>query len=155
MTLEERIVSELTGKFPCLTAHVQRVRRISATVAYERFAEVFSYAIDAAAFTILCTITGLDEGDTLAFIYHLAKEDGTMLNLKTAVPKQDPLLATVTGRFPSAEIYEREVADLLGARIEGILEGKRYPLPDDWPAGEYPLRKDWKANNPRTKEVPS
>lgn len=155
MALEEKTAGELTGRFPYLTARVQRARRISAAVAYEHFAEVFSYAIDTAAFTILCAITGLDEGDTLAFIYHLAKEDGTMLNLKTAVPKQDPRLATVTGRFPSAEIYEREVADLLGARIEGIPEGKRYPLPDDWPAGEYPLRKDWKANNPRTKEVHS
>ena len=47
-------------------------------------------------------------------------------------------------RFPAAEIYERELIDLLGAKVAGLPEGKRYPLPDDWPAGEYPLRKDWK-----------
>jgi Ni,Fe-hydrogenase III component G len=32
---------------------------------------------------------------------------------------------------------------MLGVNVEGLPEGKRYPLPDDWPDGQYPLRKDW------------
>ena len=39
---------------------------------------------------------------------------------------------------------ERELMDLLGAKVEGLPAGKRYPLSDDWPTDEYPLRKDWK-----------
>jgi len=34
---------------------------------------------------------------------------------------------------------------MLGVQIEGLPPGKRYPLPDNWPAGQYPLRKDWKT----------
>jgi Ni,Fe-hydrogenase III component G len=28
--------------------------------------------------------------------------------------------------------------------VTGLPEGSRYPLPDNWPEGQYPLRKDWK-----------
>jgi len=31
----------------------------------------------------------------------------------------------------------------LGVRIQGVADGNRYPLPDGWPEGQYPLRKDW------------
>ena len=29
-------------------------------------------------------------------------------------------------------------------RVEGLPAGKRYPLPDSWPVGLCPLRKDFK-----------
>jgi membrane-bound hydrogenase subunit beta len=32
-------------------------------------------------------------------------------------------------------------------------EGFRYPLPDDWPANQYPLRKDWSPEDLKKKEV--
>jgi Ni,Fe-hydrogenase III component G len=94
---------------------------------------------------MLSAITGLDDGETFGIIYHLANDNGIMLNIKTSISKSDPALKTVTGYFPSAEMYEREMADLLGINVKGLTEGNRYPLPDDWPAGEYPLRKDWQA----------
>ena len=50
----------------------------------------------------------------------------------------------MTGKFSNAEYYEKELVDLLGFRVEGLPPGPRYPLPDDWPEGQYPLRKEWK-----------
>jgi Ni,Fe-hydrogenase III component G len=38
--------------------------------------------------------------------------------------------------------------DLLGIKVNGLASGHRYPLPDNWPKGEYPLRKDWKGTIP-------
>jgi membrane-bound hydrogenase subunit beta len=35
--------------------------------------------------------------------------------------------------------------DLLGIQVEGIPPGRHYPLPEGWPEGQYPLRKDWKG----------
>jgi Ni,Fe-hydrogenase III component G len=101
-------------------------------------------------------MTGLDLGATLGVIYHLARPSGIVLNLATAVPKEKPVLQSITARFPAAACYERELADLLGFQVQGLPEGPRYPLPDSWPAGQYPLRKDWKADSlpaaPRQKE---
>jgi Ni,Fe-hydrogenase III component G len=67
-----------------------------------------------------------------------------MANLKTRCPKGESI-RTITSYFPGADIYERELEDLLGARIEGLVPGVRYPLPEDWPEGDHPLLKDWKA----------
>lgn len=143
---EERIQSDLVSKFSFLAdkVKVQRERRIFADVPSRKFREVLEYAVKEMDFIFLCTMTGFDEGDNLAFMYHLTRYDGVILNLKITAPKDNPVIKTITDLFRGAEIYEREVVDLLGARVEGLPEGKRYPLPDDWPEGEYPLRKDWK-----------
>jgi len=92
---------------------------------------------------MLCTITGLDLGSDFGMIYHLAREDGIALNIETGVPKENGKVKTISSYFPSGIIYEKEIVDLFGVNIEGIPEGVRYPLPDDWPPGQYPLRKDW------------
>lgn len=148
MTKEERIQSDLVGKFGFLAGkvRVQRERRIFADVPAANFRAVLEYAVKDLDFVFLCSMTGLDEAEFLSFIYHLTRQDGVILNLKISVPRENPMIKTVTDCFKGAEIYEREVMDLLGAKVEGLPEGKRYPLPDDWPEGQYPLRKDWKKN---------
>jgi len=105
---------------------------------------VLEQVIAEMGFTILCTITGLDLGETLGVIYHMARENGVVLSLEIHVPKAQPLVQSITARFPAAEMYEREMEDLLGIQVQGLAEGRRYPLPDAWPANEFPLRKDWK-----------
>lgn len=152
---EEKIKRQLIEQFSYLTdkISVQRIRRIFADVPADSFADVFEYAIGKLGFVILATITGLDEGPTLGFIYHLARENGIVLNLHTSVPKEKPVIKTIMPYFPAAEDYERELVDLLGAQVEGLPAGNRYPLPDDWPANQYPLRKDWSLENLKKKEV--
>lgn len=148
MTREEEIREKLLAAFDYLADKIaiQRPRRIFITLDMDKFAEVFDFAVKKLGFSVLCTITGLDEGERLAFIYHLDDGSGVMLNLKTSVSKEQPVIRTVTEYFPSAEAYERELVDLFGAKVEGLVTGYRYPLPDDWPSGEYPLRKDWRAS---------
>ena len=146
MINEENIQNELVKKFAFLDGKVtiRRARRIFAEVPLANFREILEYALKNLSFTMLCTITGLDEGTTLGFIYHIAREDGIMLNIRVSVDRNDPVIKTITGYFPGADIYERELMDLLGTKVQGLPEGTRYPLSDDWPAGEYPLRKNWK-----------
>jgi Ni,Fe-hydrogenase III component G len=157
MTKEENIVQELVKKFPLLRdrAKAQRVRRIVAEVPAENFEEVFVYAKDDLKFSILCTITGLDEGQTLGFIYHMARIDGITFSLKFSVPKDNPVIKSVFKYFPNSDIYEREIMDLLGAKVEGLTKGNRYPLPDDWPKDEHPLRKDWAPKSAATSTAAS
>ena len=146
MTQEESLVQELTKKFSFIEGNIRipRQKRIFLEVRIENFLDVFEYIIKRLEFSHLCTITGLDELDKLSFVYHLAHRSGGLINLKTSVLKDNPVLKSIITYFPSAEIYEREIVDLLGAKVEGLPEGNKYPLTDDWPKGEYPLRKDWK-----------
>jgi len=144
---EEKIKEELISKFSFLESAINIVRpkRISIEVALDKFMPVFSFIARDLKFMHLCTITGLDEGENMGFIYHLADEYGSVINLKTFAPKNNPTIQTVTGYFAGAEIYERELVDLFGAKVEGLPEGNRYPLTDDWPKDQFPLRKDWKG----------
>lgn len=148
MQQEEKIKQELINKFSGLEANIRipRAKRIFVEVSTEKFMEVFKFAATQLKFSHLCTITGLDEPGSLSFLYHLAEDSGIVLSIKISVPKENPVIKTVTAIFAGADIYEREVTDLLGAKVEGLASGNRYPLTDDWPKDQYPLRKDWKEN---------
>jgi len=144
---EKKIQASLITKFDYLhdKVRVQRDRRVFTDVPYEHFNSVLDFCMNSLGFVFLCTISGLDDGSVLSFIYHLTRQDGIVLSLKISVPKEKAVIRSVIDRFRGAEIYERELMDLLGVKVEGLPEGKRYPLPDDWPKDQYPLRKDWKG----------
>jgi membrane-bound hydrogenase subunit beta len=148
MKAAEKIKLDLVTQFGFLTdqVHIQRARRIWCEVEQVKFWEVFELAVKKLNFQFIATITGLDEGENLGFIYHLYREDGILLNIHTQIKKDGGVLKSVRNYFPGAVIYEKELIDLFGARIEDLPEGVRYPLPDDWPDKQYPLRKDWDAS---------
>ena len=147
MTTEEKVQKELQTKFAFLAdkIKVQRARRLWVEVDYSNFRTVLEFSVKQINFSLLCALTGLDDGDKMGLIYHLASADGTVLNIKTSVPMQNPVIQTVTDLFPAAEIYERELVDLLGAKVDGLKLAFRYPLTDDWPIDQFPLRKSWKT----------
>lgn len=142
---ENDILSQLTGQFAFLAERVrlQRPRRLWAEVPLDKLREVFDFVVRKLGFDVYCTVTGLDMGDKLAAIYHLARANRIVLNLRVELDRGNPVLGTITDYFPAADISERELVDLLGIKVEGLASGPRYPLTDDWPAGSYPLRKDW------------
>ena len=147
---QDEILQALVKKFAFLEGKIRapRARRIIIDDITANFDEVFDYSIKDLEFSILLTITGMDEGERIAFIYHVARVDGNILSIKISAPKSEAVIKTIIPKFFSADIYERELVDLLGVRVEGLPEGNRYPLSDDWPKGEYPLRKDWKKGAP-------
>jgi Ni,Fe-hydrogenase III component G len=155
MSEETTIQEQLQARFPFLKdkVRVARVRRLFADVPPEGLGAVFDYAVKQLGFSILCAISGTDQGANLGLIYHLARPSGVVFNLVTAVPKDRPVLQTVTPYFPQADCYERELVDLLGAQVQGLPAGHRYPLPDDWPANQYPLRKDWTSPDAQPEET--
>lgn len=146
---EEAIKQSLLDKFDFLKdkVEVKRERRLTAEASREKALEVMAYLKNELGFASLCTITALDSGDNFEMIYHLS-DDRVVLNLKTSAPKTAPVFDTVTGLYEGATMYELENHNLLGVQINGIPGDIKYPLPDDWPQGQYPLRKDWKKEIP-------
>jgi Ni,Fe-hydrogenase III component G len=150
------VAAELQAKFsfPEGALKVQRATRLWVEVDRSSFGQVFDHLVKGMGFSILCTITGLDLGTDLGFIYHLARDGGIMANVKTRVPKGESI-KSVTPYFPGADIYESELQDLLGARVEGKPVSPRYPLPEDWPQGDHPLLKDWKPKDAAAAAAPA
>lgn len=93
--------------------------------------------------THISTITGVDLGDVVEVIYHFDCRP-TMLNLKIQLPKDSLKVPTITDIFPGAILYERDLMEMLGVKVEGHPDPRRLFLPDDWPEGVYPLRKEFR-----------
>jgi Ni,Fe-hydrogenase III component G len=98
----------------------------------------------------LSTISGADRGETFEFLYHFASPVA-VITVRTGVPRSEPRLPSICAAIPGAVLYERELQDMFGVIVEGIPDARRLVLPDDWPDGQFPLRKDWK--HVRTEEV--
>lgn len=147
MRTEQEIVEKLVNTFEFLqdNVNVQREKRIfTKPLAREEFERVLHYLHDELGFYKANHVVGTDDGDDLGFIYLLSDGDGVILALKEKAPKSDPKINSMTGVFPSLDIHERELVDLFGAVVRGLPPGPSYPLPDGWPKGNYPMRKDWK-----------
>ena len=104
MNTTEKIKEALTKRFSVLTDAVKmpRERRLFLTVNFVDFPAVFDYVVKELKFSHLITITGLDEPEVFGLIYHLAHDNGVVLNLRTSVDKKNPTVKTVTSYFPGA-----------------------------------------------------
>ncbi|MGO8699376.1 MAG: NADH-quinone oxidoreductase subunit C [Limisphaerales bacterium] len=58
------------------------------------------------------------------------------------VPAADPTVESISGVVPAANWAERELSELVGIKLIGHPYPKRLVLPNGWPEGVYPLRKD-------------
>jgi Ni,Fe-hydrogenase III component G len=95
----------------------------------------------------LSTISGVDKGETFEFLYHFASPVA-VISVRIEIPRAEPRFASICPVIPGAVLYERELQEMFGVTVEGIPDGRRLNLPDDWPEGQYPLRKDWKHVRP-------
>lgn len=146
MQAEEAIVQRLCQKFKFLNdrLHVQREKRIFTDfLTVGEFEQVLPYVHDELAFDRASHVVGTDEGEDLGFVYLLTNKEGIILALKEKAPKVDPRINSLSPVYPSLEFHERELAGLFGADVQGLPAGPPYPLPDGWPKGNYPLRKEW------------
>jgi membrane-bound hydrogenase subunit beta len=116
-------------------------------------------------------IAGSDLGDEIELLYILSIFYGTkfgeyMVTLAIRLKKTDLSVPTITDLIPGALLSEREKQEFLGITVTGIPDGRRLFLPDDFPQGVYPWRKDetgikpemvrelWAVNRPRDRPVP-
>ena len=122
-------------------------RRIFVRVAPADLVAAVTLLRDGYDCAFLSTITGLDAGEAFELLYHFASPV-TTVHVRTAVPRTDPRLPSICPVIPGAVLYERELQEMFGIVVEGIPDGRRLNLPDYWPDGVFPLRKDWKHVRP-------
>jgi NADH-quinone oxidoreductase subunit C/D len=102
-------------------------------------------------FRMLYDLTAIDErqrttrqgqppGD-FTVVYHLTSfERNQDIRIKTALSGEYPSLSSITGIWPSANWYEREVFDMFGLTFNGHPNLRRILMPQTWKG--YPLRKE-------------
>ncbi|MEM7816098.1 MAG: NADH-quinone oxidoreductase subunit C [Candidatus Aenigmatarchaeota archaeon] len=90
-------------------------------------------------FTRVSAISGTDEGKSITLIYHLFSEK-YYVNIKVPVQKKSPEIETITGIYPGASLFEREVHEMLGVFFKGHPNMEMLFLNEDSPVN--PLRKD-------------
>jgi len=90
--------------------------------------------------------TALDCQDCFEIIYHFSyDQNGCVINQKTFIrDRQKPQVQSITPFLPAAEWIEREMHDLYGIDFKGHPRLERLILSDDWPEGNYPMRKEVK-----------
>jgi membrane-bound hydrogenase subunit beta len=126
------------------------VRRIFLKIAPQDLVEAVRVLRDEFSFAYLATISGVDIGENYEILYHFANKY-TQLNVRTQIPKAEPHISSICAVIPGAILYERELQDMFGMIVDDIPDPRPLVLPDDWPAGDHPLRKDWKFQRPEEK----
>lgn len=147
MKHEEEIVNILCKQFPFLQdrIYVQKEKRIfTNALTKDEFEQIVRYVYEEMDFYRAQHVIGTDDGEDLGLLYLLSGNDNIILALRESVPKANPVVRSISHWYPSIVLHERELVDLFGVIVEGLPEGPSYPLPDGWPQGNYPMRKEWK-----------
>jgi Ni,Fe-hydrogenase III component G len=140
--MKAKDVIALVGKFTS-SIRVVSERRVFADVERERLLDVLQVLKDSGV-QHLSTISGVDRGSHISVLYHLDCRP-CLLSLRVNLPAENPEVRTVSDILPGAELYERDLMEMLGVRVTGHPDPRRFFLPDDWPEGQYPLRKEARA----------
>ncbi len=93
----------------------------------------------------LTAIVGIDlwpTSDELEVLYHFCPE-AAVITLRVRIPRNGASVPSLCDIIPSAEVFERELREMFGIEITGLHTTDHLYLPDDWPDGVYPLRRDF------------
>lgn len=143
MSLEEEVVNKLKDRFKdkISEARIQRARRIFITVDRSVYKDVVKFLRGEIGITHLSTMSGVDAIDRFEVISHFSYK-GIVISVRGLIPKDSPEIDTISDVIPGAFFYEKEVHEMFGINIKGHPDLTHLELPDDWPEGLYPLRKD-------------
>jgi len=106
---------------------------------------VCEYLRDEHLFNRASSVTALDwypqePRFEVVYLLHSVKEN-QRIRLKVRVSGENPAVDSVTGVWPGANWYEREVFDLFGVTFTNHPDLRRIMMPDEWEG--HPLRKDF------------
>lgn len=117
--------------------------RLDARIAPENLLPAIK-VLDGGDWDYLVAITGLDcgvEAGELEVLYHFCAGP-LVLTLRVSIPREQATIPSICTIIPYASVFERELAEMFGIEVYGTPDPSRLFLPDDWPEGVYPLRKD-------------
>ncbi len=127
--------------------------RLDAMVTAEKLPAGVAALVDA-HWGYLSAVTGLDQAPVapkpgepvgegkVEALYHFCEGDA-VTTLRVTIPYAAATIPSICHLIPSATLYERELSEMLGVTVAGTPDSSHLLLPDEWPAGVYPLRKSF------------
>lgn len=90
------------------------------------------------------TATAADHPDDVEIMYHFDFDRLSLIvTLRTYVPKKKCEIESLVPVMNAAGWIEREMHELFGVEFKNHPDMRPLLLPDDWPKGKYPLRKEF------------
>lgn len=142
MTTVKDYESDLQAAFPQATVRKTGDRRYWLEVDKDVLPATVKALYDRFDITHLATIVGEDLRDCFLVNYILAGP--VVITVGVKVDRENPEVPSLASTVAGALVYEREIHDLFGIVPVGHPDLTRQALPEDWPAGVFPLRKDVK-----------
>ncbi len=137
-----KIIKEIFGEY-FISYEAISPNKIFVEIKRENFKFNIKRLIEKLDIWHISTITGTDFEDSIELMYHLwCDKYKTLISIKLKLPKDNPVIESISDIMPGAVLYEREVYDMLGVQFLGHPMLEHLLLPEDWPRGVYPLRKE-------------
>lgn len=117
-------------------------KRVYVTIKKEILPKIVKYLFNdvKARFSIA---SGVDTRKAIEILYHFSIDEiGLIVSLRVIADKPGPEVESLTSIMKCAEWIEREIHELLGVDFKGHPNLTHLLLKDDWPEGNYPLRRD-------------
>jgi len=93
--------------------------------------------------------TGVDTPQAIEILYHWALDrHGCVVSVRTKLPREKPEMDSLAALCPAIEWIERDLWELLGVHFRNHPDLRHLLLNEDWPEGQYPLRRDFVKGKP-------
>ena len=142
----DEAIRDLTDNFK---DRVLKVYRHSGKRAYidigpEHIVDVAKFLLKSSKFRFNIA-SGLDTFEGIEILYHFSHDpSGIVVSVRVLLKdKKDPHIDSIVSVTNAAGWIEREIHELFGVEFDGNSDLRPLLLPDDWPTGVYPMRKDY------------
>jgi NADH-quinone oxidoreductase subunit C len=150
---EQKVVDALKKQFgdKLLEVEASLPRRVNVKVANPEHLEVLKFAKEEWNAWHMIAVSSVDTPDgVIAAVYHFDivpphnNETAITINLRVdCANRNDPHITSASSVIPGTQFFEREAFDLMGIVFDDHPQLERLILPDDFPDGVHPLRKDF------------
>jgi NADH-quinone oxidoreductase subunit C len=97
--------------------------------------------------------SGADNSGSFEILYHFGFDrQGSVVSLRVLLAGKDPEVPSLSAVIPGITYIEREMWELLGIRFTGHPGLRHFLLREDWPQGNYPLRKEGATEGEKSEE---
>jgi Ni,Fe-hydrogenase III component G len=140
----EEFMTSLKEAFPGSQVTLGTNGRFWVPITPEELMSAVSTLKDRFQITQLAVIVPEDVRDS--FLVNYVFTGGPVVVLQVRVDREKAEVPSLAAWLPGSMVYEREMLDLFGIMPVGHPDLRRQAVPEDWPVGVYPLRKDVQFN---------